>query len=157
MARAHKDLVNAACTPLNAAVSLSSIHQCLPNHCLAQSQGQCWHCFIASLPRIIVLIHHRNLASDHRNLVGNHRSLSNFTQSICLLCCAGKAGRPNHGELLFSVLLEFWLTDGEEPSLKGPKDSRLDPALAYEAPTADMLEALQVGLSCMLTHLCYTC
>ena len=58
--------------------------------------------------------------------------------------CAGKAGQHSHGELLFSVLLEFWLTDGEEPSLKDPKDSRLAPPLPYEAPTPQLLEAMQV-------------
>lgn len=57
---------------------------------------------------------------------------------------AGKAGQPSQGELLFSVLLEFWLTDGEDPSLKDPKDSRLAPPLPYEAPTPDLLAALQV-------------
>lgn len=57
---------------------------------------------------------------------------------------AGKPGQPSHGELLFSVLLEFWLTDGEDPALKDPKDSRLAPPLPYEAPTPDLLAALQV-------------
>ena len=58
--------------------------------------------------------------------------------------CAGKPGQPSQGELLFSVLLEFWLTDGEEPTLKDPKDGRLAPPLPYEAPTPDLLQALQV-------------
>lgn len=57
---------------------------------------------------------------------------------------AGKPGQPSHGELLFSVLLEFWLTDGEDPALRDPKDSRLAPPLPYEAPTPDLLAALQV-------------
>lgn len=60
--------------------------------------------------------------------------------------CAGKAGQHSRGELLFSVLLEFWLTDGEDPSLKDPKDSRLAPPLPYEAPTPQLLEAMQVHL-----------
>lgn len=59
---------------------------------------------------------------------------------------AGKAGQHSRGELLFSVLLEFWLTDGEDPSVKDPKDSRLAPPLPYEAPTPQLLEAMQVLL-----------
>ena len=61
---------------------------------------------------------------------------------------AGKAGQ--HGELLFSILLEFWLTDGEDPSLKDPKDSRLAPPLPYEAPTTQLLEAMQVPCALLI-------
>lgn len=50
------------------------------------------------------------------------------------------------GELLFSVLTEFWLTDGEDPALRNPKQDRPLPALPYEAPTDDLLEAMQVCL-----------
>ena len=84
----------------------------------------------------------------------------------------GQGGQQRHSELLFSILLEFWLTDGEEPSLNQAKDSRLPPALPYEAPTRDLLAAMQVacpksGLtkyhtqlrmhSCLLQALLLTC
>ena len=73
------------------------------------------------------------------------RNLSSCLCKVgCLLRCAGKGGLSSHGELLLSVFLEFWLTDGEDPSLKGPRDSRMAPSLPYEAPTADLLAALQV-------------
>ena len=53
-------------------------------------------------------------------------------------------GQPSKGELLFSVLMEFWLTDGEDPALRNPKQDRPLPALPYEPPTDDLLEAMQV-------------
>ena len=41
--------------------------------------------------------------------------------------------------------MEFWLTDGEDPALRNPKQDRPLPALPYEPPTDDLLEAMQVS------------
>lgn len=57
---------------------------------------------------------------------------------------AGKAGQYSRGELLFSILTEFWLTDGDDPILRNPKQDRISVAAPYDAPTADLLEAMQV-------------
>ena len=57
---------------------------------------------------------------------------------------AGKPGQNSRGELLFSILVEFWLTDGEDPLLRNPKQDRPTTALPYDAPTDDLLEAMQV-------------
>ena len=54
-------------------------------------------------------------------------------------------GQFSKGDLLFSVLMEFWLTDGEDPALRNPKQDRPLPALPYEPPTDDLLEAMQVS------------
>lgn len=58
-------------------------------------------------------------------------------------------GHPSKGELLFSILMEFWLTDGEDPALRKPKQDRPLPALPYEPPTDDLLEAMQVCPDCL--------
>ena len=60
-------------------------------------------------------------------------------------------GQPSKGKLLFSVLMEFWLTDGEDPALRNPKQDWPLPALPYEPPTDDLLEAMQVRLCLYLS------
>jgi hypothetical protein len=60
------------------------------------------------------------------------------------LACAGKAGQHSRGEMLFSILMEFWLTDGDDPFLRNPKQDRVSAAAPYDAPTTDLLEAMQV-------------
>ena len=69
---------------------------------------------------------------------------------------AGKAGQHSRGELLFSILVEFWLTDGDDPILRNPKQDRISVAAPYDAPTADLLEAMQVYFTYSLTIM-YTC
>ncbi len=40
--------------------------------------------------------------------------------------------------------MEFWLTDGDDPFLRNPKQDRVSAAAPYDAPTTDLLEAMQV-------------
>ncbi|DBB02511.1 TPA: hypothetical protein ACH3X3_011503 [Trebouxia sp. C0006] len=56
---------------------------------------------------------------------------------------SGKAGQHSRGEMLFSILMEFWLTDGDDPFLRNPKQDRVSVAAPYDAPTTDLLEAMQ--------------
>lgn len=122
-------------------------------------------CVCALQQTVYLSICYRNLQSDAVCTFADMQILPYIT---CMHCCclqlylaamhaqtcryfqpsgsvAGRSRNPARAELLLSVLVEFWLTDGAEPV---PRDPRVDPpvpAYAAKAPTEQsLLDAVQV-------------